>query len=198
MHHETHTPCPLSACLQLDARLPSADSAVSRHVPRAAAVMNDDATALMSAAQNDEQVVRALVEAGANLEAQMKSGHTALMLAAESGHEQAARDLINAGANVDHKKKPSKKEKIQLLKECGALCECGRVLRVGCTTCKSCYHADPSKALRYYRLGSHGTKFSWDQEWFDRYKKDLRSLTETLQRLAYEHRPLYELARDFG
>ena len=35
-----------------------------------------------------EQVARALIKNGANLEAQMNSGHTALMLSAQNGHEQ--------------------------------------------------------------------------------------------------------------
>ena len=38
--------------------------------------------------QNHEQVVRALLEAKANIEAKANSGKTSLMLSAENGHEQ--------------------------------------------------------------------------------------------------------------
>ena len=35
---------------------------------------------------NDEQVARNLLEAGANIEAALPSGHTSLMLSAQNGH----------------------------------------------------------------------------------------------------------------
>ena len=45
-----------------------------------------------------EQVSLELIKAGANLEAQISSGHTALMLAAQKGHEQCLLELLKAGA----------------------------------------------------------------------------------------------------
>lgn len=58
----------------------------------------------MSAAQNGhEQVARVLLEAKANVEAALPSGHTSLMVAAQNGHEQVVRILIEAGANIEVK-----------------------------------------------------------------------------------------------
>ncbi len=42
----------------------------------------------VSDVKNHEQVVHALIEAKANVEAALPSGHTSLMLSAQNGHEQ--------------------------------------------------------------------------------------------------------------
>ena len=59
-------------------------------------------TALMLAAQNGhEQVARALIEAGAQINAAANNGFTALMLSCQNGHEQVARALLENGAAVN-------------------------------------------------------------------------------------------------
>ena len=59
------------------------------------------ATALIAAAYNDHtEVVRALVDAGARLEAKEVQDWTALLVACHNGHIGAARVLLAAGADV--------------------------------------------------------------------------------------------------
>jgi len=48
-----------------------------------------------------EQCALELIKAGANVEAHMNSGHTALMLSCQNGHKRCALELIKAGAAVD-------------------------------------------------------------------------------------------------
>ena len=59
-------------------------------------------TALMWAvAENHPQVVRALVEGGANLRARSKGGFTALLFAAQQGNLESTEILLSAGADLN-------------------------------------------------------------------------------------------------
>lgn len=59
-------------------------------------------TALMFAASNNhEEIVRALIDAGADINIKSSHGTTALMQAALEGHLQITKALIEAGADVD-------------------------------------------------------------------------------------------------
>ncbi len=59
-------------------------------------------TALTLAAINNyAQIVEALVNAGANMDMQNKSGNTALIFAAKKNHHETVEILVNAGANLD-------------------------------------------------------------------------------------------------
>ncbi len=49
----------------------------------------------------DVETVRALLDAGADVEARTEDGHTALMLAAAGSHEGIVRMLLDAGADVN-------------------------------------------------------------------------------------------------
>ncbi len=51
----------------------------------------------------DVETVRALLDAGADVEARTEDGHTALMLAAAGSHEGIVRALLDAGADVNAK-----------------------------------------------------------------------------------------------
>ena len=55
-----------------------------------------------AAEQGDEAELRAMLEAGEDLNAHDRYGQTALMLAARHGHLEAARALVDAGADLDH------------------------------------------------------------------------------------------------
>lgn len=48
-----------------------------------------------------EEVVRILIESGANVEEQNENGHTALMEAASAGHVTVAQILLEAGAGIN-------------------------------------------------------------------------------------------------
>ncbi|RAP32726.1 hypothetical protein DID80_08525, partial [Candidatus Marinamargulisbacteria bacterium SCGC AAA071-K20] len=63
---------------------------------------NNGNTALISAAfWGKTEAVRALVQAGANLESRDRWGSTALMLAALKGHTEAVRALVELGADIE-------------------------------------------------------------------------------------------------
>ena len=55
---------------------------------------------------NDEQVARALLEAKANIEAAIPSGHTSLMLSAQHGHEQVCASRLEYSKLVDPPSQP--------------------------------------------------------------------------------------------
>ena len=55
-----------------------------------------------AAKRGDETALRAMLEAGEDLNAHDEYGQTALMLAARHGHLAAARALVEAGADLDH------------------------------------------------------------------------------------------------
>ena len=60
------------------------------------------ADALFAAVEgSSERCVRALVDAGAAIDASDGHGNTALMLSAKNGHDHVARNLLEAGAAVD-------------------------------------------------------------------------------------------------
>ena len=64
-------------------------------------------TALMwAAAERHPNVVRLLVEAGADLQAHTKKGFTALHFAAREGDLDSARQLLAAGVNVNIRSQP--------------------------------------------------------------------------------------------
>ena len=70
------------------------------------AAINGD---LMEAAANGQaDEVRALLDAGDDVNAKDEKGYTALMLAASSGHNEAVQVLLDAGADVHVKDKDSK------------------------------------------------------------------------------------------
>jgi serine/threonine-protein phosphatase 6 regulatory ankyrin repeat subunit B len=69
-----------------------------------------------------ELCARALIEAMANVEATVGTGHTALMLASQNGHELCARALIEAGANVNHASNDGRTALIQASKNGHELC----------------------------------------------------------------------------
>lgn len=50
----------------------------------------------------DAEAVRALLTAGADVNALDRYGQTALMLAAHKGHALIVRELVSHGANLDH------------------------------------------------------------------------------------------------
>jgi ankyrin repeat protein len=47
------------------------------------------------------EVVRALMDAGANIDQDLIDGTTPLYISAQSGHAKVVRELVEAGANVD-------------------------------------------------------------------------------------------------
>ncbi|MFP4572590.1 MAG: ankyrin repeat domain-containing protein [Desulfobacterales bacterium] len=58
-------------------------------------------TALTEAARkNNNEIVEALIKAGANLDVQSNAGWTALILATKRGAPRVAKTLLNAGANT--------------------------------------------------------------------------------------------------
>jgi uncharacterized protein len=66
------------------------------------AVNKDGSTALMFAAFHGKlESVKALIGAGANINATNSGGHTALMYAAFEGRAEVVNELINDGANVN-------------------------------------------------------------------------------------------------
>ena len=57
---------------------------------------------LLDAARNgDTEAVKALIDAGAGLNAKDEDGWTALIWASEEGHTEIAKELISAGADVN-------------------------------------------------------------------------------------------------
>ena len=76
------------------------------------------------------EVVKALLSASANVNAQDENGWTALMSASLKGHVEVVKALLSAGADVNHQDKKgwtalcyAKKFEIQnLLKETGGVC----------------------------------------------------------------------------
>ena len=61
----------------------------------------DNSTALFAAAGNgNADIVRMLLEAGANVNYQASDGFTALMMAVRDGHVEVAQILVEAGANT--------------------------------------------------------------------------------------------------
>jgi len=61
-------------------------------------------TPLIYAASNDQiDVMRYLIDAGANVNAESANGTTALMMAARGGHRQAVDLLLARGADVNHR-----------------------------------------------------------------------------------------------
>jgi|LauGreSuBDMM15SN_2_FD.fasta_scaffold747288_1 ankyrin repeat protein len=56
---------------------------------------------MFTALNGHAHVARELIKAGANLEAQISSGHTALRIAAQNGHDLCARELMGAGERKD-------------------------------------------------------------------------------------------------
>jgi ankyrin repeat protein len=71
--------------------------AASRKRPRATGY---DTALRLAAQEGREQLVRALILAGANVQT-AADGWTALLRAAEGGHEGCVRALLDADANVD-------------------------------------------------------------------------------------------------
>ena len=61
---------------------------------------------MWAAAERHPNVVRLLVEAGANLQAHTKKGFTALHFAAREGDLESARQLLAAGVNVNIRSQP--------------------------------------------------------------------------------------------
>ena len=77
----------------------SKDTDVKRH-GNAASVQNT--TSLILAAESGHcEMVRLLIESGADVNAARSDGYTALMCAAQNGHSECAKLLIDAGANVN-------------------------------------------------------------------------------------------------
>ena len=60
---------------------------------------------MAAAAQGQEACLRALIEAGADIEAKDKTGWTAAMLASYFGHDACLAVFIGAGADLDAKDK---------------------------------------------------------------------------------------------
>ena len=56
---------------------------------------------MLAAKSGRSEVVRQLLEAGANMEAASVTGYTALMIAAYSGHSEVVQQLLEAGANKE-------------------------------------------------------------------------------------------------
>jgi len=85
----------------------------------------------LAVTEGHEEVIKLLLECGANVNAQGKNGKTALHSAVEKGHEEVVKLLLECGANVDAQDKDGKSilqfavekqhEKfVKLLLECGA------------------------------------------------------------------------------
>ena len=77
----------------------SKDTDVKRH-GNVGAVQNT--TSLILAAESGHcEMVRLLIESGADVNAARSDGYTALMCAAQNGHNECAKLLIDAGASVN-------------------------------------------------------------------------------------------------
>lgn len=58
---------------------------------------------IKAAKNGDDELVKALIASGANLNYQVKNGSTALMIASEEGHNELVKVLIQAGVDVNAK-----------------------------------------------------------------------------------------------
>ena len=61
---------------------------------------------IWAAIQGHEEVVRVLLEQGANLEARNNNGDTALMWASVMGHKEVVELLLDHGANAEISQNP--------------------------------------------------------------------------------------------
>ena len=69
--------------------------------PLLASAGNINQDLLEAARVGNTETVKALIDAGADVNARLKSGTTALMIASGSGHTETVRALIDAGADVN-------------------------------------------------------------------------------------------------
>lgn len=65
------------------------------------AIISENTALMLACCGGHEDIVKLLIEAGADLELQNESGHTPLMEAASGGHVGVAKILLENGAGIN-------------------------------------------------------------------------------------------------
>lgn len=67
----------------------------------AAAIVLENTALMLACCGGHEDIVKLLIDSGADLELQNESGHTPLMEAASGGHVEVAKILLENGAGIN-------------------------------------------------------------------------------------------------
>ncbi len=150
-----------------------------------------DSKLIAAVKNNDEEMVKSLIEKGANVNSKDKYGHTALIYASEEGYKEIAKLLIDGGANVNATNKSKVtalmwasqkgyKEIVQLLIEAGANV--------------NAKDEDEETALVFAFRGNHEEIVELlIQEGADVYVKDCRGFTTLMWASKRKHKKIVEI-----